>query len=79
MISSWEKQVGPTPIHGVELELMLGGTVECHCHYRGQIMFAASGVVTVSTEARAWVIAGSRALWVPEGVEPPWPGSTWTG
>jgi AraC-like DNA-binding protein len=69
MISSWEQEVGPTPIHGVELELMLGGTVERHRHHRGQIMLATSGVVTISTAARVWVIAGSRALWVPEGVE----------
>jgi AraC-like DNA-binding protein/quercetin dioxygenase-like cupin family protein len=68
-ISTWEHEVGPTPIHGVELELILGGTVERHRHRRGQIMWAASGVITVSVEARSWVIGASRAIWVPEGVQ----------
>jgi len=68
-ISNWEREVGPTPVHGVELELMLGGTVERHRHRRGQIMMATSGVATVSVDDRSWVIASSRALWVPEGVE----------
>ena len=68
-ILNWEREVGPTPIHGVEMELTLGGTVERHRHRRGQIMMAACGVATVSAENRSWVIAGPRALWVPEGVE----------
>jgi len=68
-ISSWEHEVGPTPVHGVEMELILGGTVERHRHQRGQIMLAASGVITVCVEARSWVIAGSRGIWVPEGVQ----------
>lgn len=68
-IASWEREVGPTPVHGVELELMLGGTVEGHLHRRGQIMMATSGVATVSVSNRSWVIGGTRALWVPEGVE----------
>jgi AraC-like DNA-binding protein/quercetin dioxygenase-like cupin family protein len=68
-ISSWEREVGPTPVHGVELELMLGGTVERHRHSRGQIMMAATGVATVSVASRWWVIGGARAIWVPEGVQ----------
>lgn len=67
-IASWERDVGPTPIHGVELELLRGGTVEAHCHFRGQIMFAASGVITVSMCDKSWVISGPRAIWVPEGL-----------
>jgi AraC-like DNA-binding protein/quercetin dioxygenase-like cupin family protein len=68
-ISSWEHEVGPTPVHGVEMELILGGTVERHRHQRGQIMLAATGVITVSVEAQSWVIAGSRGIWIPEGVQ----------
>lgn len=67
-IASWDREVGPTPLHGVELELESGGIVELHDHPRGQIMFAPSGVVTVSAHNRSWVISGPRALWMPEVV-----------
>ena len=67
-IASWESAVGPTPIHGVALELVRGGTVEQHRHARGQIMLVSSGVITVFVRDKAWVISGSRAIWVPEGV-----------
>jgi AraC-like DNA-binding protein len=68
IIASWEREVGPTPIHGVALELLRGGTVERHYHARGQIMLVSSGVITVFVHGNAWVISGSRAVWVPEGV-----------
>lgn len=67
-IAAWERQVGPTPIHGVELGLPTGGIVEPHHHPRGQIMFAASGVVTVTAANKSWVLSGSRAIWVPEQI-----------
>lgn len=67
-IALWEKQAGPTPIHGVELELLLGGNVEQHHHARGQIMLVISGVITVSVHHKSWVVSGSHAIWVPEGV-----------
>ena len=67
-IACWEQEVGPTPIHGVEIELFPGGLVERHRHTRGQIMLATSGVVTVSAHDRSWVVSGSRGMWMPEGV-----------
>ena len=67
-IASWELEAGPTPIHGVHLGLTLGGTIEPHCHRRGQIMLVTSGVIIVVTEGKSWVVSGSRAMWIPEGV-----------
>ena len=67
-IAIWEREVGPTPIHGVEIELFPGGLVERHRHVRGQIMLATTGVVTVCTHNRSWVISGPRGIWMPEGV-----------
>jgi AraC-like DNA-binding protein/quercetin dioxygenase-like cupin family protein len=67
-IASWEREVGPTPIHGVEIELFPGGMIEKHRHARGQIMLATSGVVTVSAHDRSWVISGPRGIWMPEGM-----------
>jgi AraC-like DNA-binding protein len=67
-IACWEQEVGPSPIHGVEIELCPGGMVERHRHARGQIMLATTGVVTVSTQHRSWVISGPRGIWMPEGI-----------
>jgi AraC-like DNA-binding protein len=65
-IADWERAVGPTPIHGVELQLVERGTVERHCHSRGQIMLVIAGVITVETAQESWVVSGPRALWIPE-------------
>ena len=65
-IAAWESEVGATPVHGVEIELVVGGNVEPHCHHRGQIMLVTSGVVTVSTPDRSWVLSPTCAVWVPE-------------
>jgi AraC-like DNA-binding protein len=65
-IADWERAVGPTPIHGVELQLLESGTVEGHCHSRGQIMLVTQGVITVATAREKWVISAARAIWIPE-------------
>lgn len=38
-----------------------------HQHRRGQLLYAASGVVTVSTPEGAWVAPPERGLWIPGG------------
>ena len=67
-IARLESEVGATPLHGMEVELVLGGKVEPHRHFRGQIMLATAGVATVSTPEQSWVISPSRAVWMPENV-----------
>jgi AraC-like DNA-binding protein/mannose-6-phosphate isomerase-like protein (cupin superfamily) len=65
-IAAWEREVGASPFHGVEIGLAVGGKVEPHCHRRGQIMLVTSGVVTVSIPDRSWVLSPTCAVWVPE-------------
>lgn len=40
-----------------------------HRHRRAQLLFAMTGIMTVSTPAGSWVVPPSRALWIPPGVE----------
>jgi AraC-like DNA-binding protein/quercetin dioxygenase-like cupin family protein len=39
-----------------------------HTHPDHQLAWAASGVLTVRTEAAAWVLPPTRALWIPAGL-----------
>jgi len=39
-----------------------------HAHRRGQLLYAATGVVTVITDEGSWVVPPQRALWIPPGV-----------
>jgi AraC-like DNA-binding protein/quercetin dioxygenase-like cupin family protein len=66
-IRNWELEVGPTPVHGIEIELIGGGRIEPHRHDRGQIMLSTAGVITVATEQTSWVVSPTRAAWIPEG------------
>jgi AraC-like DNA-binding protein/mannose-6-phosphate isomerase-like protein (cupin superfamily) len=40
-----------------------------HHHRRCQLLYAAEGVVSVSTSQGAWVAPPERAVWIPAGVE----------
>ncbi|MCP1374858.1 helix-turn-helix domain-containing protein [Dyella lutea] len=40
-----------------------------HSHKRGQLLYAATGVLTVITQAGGWMVPPHRALWIPPGVE----------
>jgi AraC-like DNA-binding protein len=39
-----------------------------HDHKRGQLLYAATGVVTVITDGGSWVVPPRRALWIPAGI-----------
>jgi len=39
--------------------------LDWHSHMRGQLLYAASGVVAVSTPEGAWVAPPERAVWIP--------------
>jgi len=39
-----------------------------HAHKRGQLLYAATGVVTVITDEGSWVVPPRRALWIPAGI-----------
>ncbi|HKV00318.1 MAG TPA: helix-turn-helix transcriptional regulator [Vineibacter sp.] len=44
-----------------------GARIAPHTHERAQLIFAARGVMTISTAQGAWVVPPQRALWVPAG------------
>src|ERR1700691_1525631 len=45
-----------------------GRVFDWHTHADHQLAWAASGVLTVRTLDRAWVLPPTRALWIPAGV-----------
>jgi len=45
-----------------------GLVFDWHTHSDHQLAWAASGVLTVRTEASAWVLPTTRALWIPAGL-----------
>lgn len=40
-----------------------------HHHHRDQLIYASSGVMTVSTAQGAWVVPPTRAIWVPAKIK----------
>ncbi len=42
--------------------------LDTHQHRRGQLLYAARGVVAVSTPQGAWVAPPERAVWIPGGI-----------
>ena len=50
-------------------ELAVGETLPFHCHRRAQLVYASSGVMTVTTRSAAYVVPPQRAVWVPGGVD----------
>jgi AraC-like DNA-binding protein len=44
-----------------------GDHVPAHRHRRGQVLYAESGVMCVTTTAGIWVVPPQRALWMPSG------------
>jgi len=46
-----------------------GETVPLHHHLEGQLVYAATGVLTVSTAHGSWIAPATRAAWTPAGYE----------
>ncbi|MDZ3992569.1 helix-turn-helix transcriptional regulator [Pseudomonas sp. Teo4] len=42
-----------------------GQTTEMHCHRRGQLVYAVSGIMDVSAHNKLWRIPPQRAVWIP--------------
>ncbi|MEH0933783.1 AraC family transcriptional regulator [Micromonospora psammae] len=50
-------------------DLPRSGTIDWHQHEQPQLVYAASGILTVTTAVGAWVVpAPTRAVWIPAGV-----------
>jgi len=57
----------PRPVAAMAKEFTDGARIAPHCHERAQLIFAARGVMTISTAEGAWVVPPQRALWMPAG------------
>ncbi len=56
------------PVVGYAADFPSGHVIRRHRHAAGQLIFAASGVMTVTTAAGRWVVPPERAVWVPPQV-----------
>ena len=45
-----------------------GCHVPSHRHRRGQLIYAASGVMQVTTREGIWIVPPQRSLWIPIGM-----------
>jgi AraC-like DNA-binding protein/mannose-6-phosphate isomerase-like protein (cupin superfamily) len=59
----------PRAVVGLGNDFPASFEVAPHRHRRGQLLYAASGVVAVSTPEGAWVAPPERAVWIPAGTQ----------
>jgi AraC-like DNA-binding protein/quercetin dioxygenase-like cupin family protein len=55
----------PRPIVAMAKDFPNGHLIPFHQHDRSQLLYASSGVMTVTTEKGIWVVPPLRAVWVP--------------
>lgn len=53
------------PIRGLAQTFPDGAVIDAHTHPWAQLVYAASGVMQVSTPAATWMVPPTRAIWVP--------------
>ncbi len=56
------------PVRGLAVTYRDGHRLDRHTHAWGQLVYAASGVMSVATPQAAWLVPPTRAIWVPGGV-----------
>ncbi|HWI28858.1 MAG TPA: helix-turn-helix transcriptional regulator [Stellaceae bacterium] len=59
----------PRPITAMAKDFPDGNRVPPHRHRRAQLVFAARGVMVVSTPEGTWVVPPNRAVWMPAETE----------
>lgn len=55
----------PRPVAAFAKDFEAGARIAPHSHKRGQLLFAASGVMRVTTAVGAWIVPPRHALWIP--------------
>ena len=55
----------PRPIVAMAKEFPAGHIIAFHRHARSQLLYASSGVMTVTTDNGIWVVPPLRAIWIP--------------
>src|SRR5918995_7259200 len=58
----------PRPIAGLADEYAAGFIDPFHSHKRAQLLYASTGVTSVTTEQATFVVPPQRAVWIPSGV-----------
>lgn len=56
------------PVTALAKDYPKGCQIPRHRHRRGQIIYAASGVMQVTTREGIWIVPPQRSLWVPAGM-----------
>jgi AraC-like DNA-binding protein len=58
----------PRPVVAIGNDYPPSFELDWHTHRRGQLLYAANGVVAVSTPQGAWIAPPERAVWIPAGI-----------
>jgi AraC-like DNA-binding protein/quercetin dioxygenase-like cupin family protein len=56
----------PRPVVALSKDFPDGHTIPFHKHWRAQLLYASSGVMTVTTSTGIWVVPPLRGVWIPE-------------
>lgn len=67
-INADDYQQVPRPLAAMAKSYPDGFLIARHQHVRAQLVYAVSGVMTIDTDAGAWLVPPDRALWIPAGV-----------
>ncbi len=59
----------PRPVAAMPKDFAAGATIAPHRHRRAQLIYAATGVMRVSTSESEFVVPPLRALWMPPDME----------
>ncbi|WP_397453176.1 AraC family transcriptional regulator [Pseudomonas sp. NA-150] len=70
-ISEMARQHPGQSIYTLALDLSSGTSINIHQHPEGQLLFAPTGVLAVTTNAGCWVVPSGHGLWIPAN-EPHW-------
>src|SRR5262245_34322327 len=65
----WHPEARPGCVRSLSYEYPSGHRVPEHIHDWHQLVYAAQGVMTLSTAAGAWIVPPHRAVWMPAGME----------
>jgi AraC-like DNA-binding protein/quercetin dioxygenase-like cupin family protein len=57
------------PVAAMPKDFPAGAVVPPHRHERAQLLYAAEGVMRVSTAVGTWIVPPQRAVWIPPGIE----------
>jgi AraC-like DNA-binding protein len=68
-IDSADFQGVPRPLAAMAKDYPDGWVQPWHRHRRAQLVYASSGVMTITTSQGSWVVPPNRALWIPAAID----------